>query len=103
MRACTCRSAPSGRHEPPGRKAASPLEERRRRGAGPQDGGRGVLVGSATTNAYLALCVAFANDLAWLSVHAGADPSDVAAGLRADPRVSPSAPLRRGRRSRERP
>ena len=48
------------------------------------------------TNAYLALCVAFANDLAWLSVHAGADPSDVAAGLRADPRVSPSAPLRPG-------
>jgi UDPglucose 6-dehydrogenase len=48
------------------------------------------------TNAYLALCIAFANDLAWLSRHAGADPGEVAAGLRADPRVSPSAPLRPG-------
>lgn len=48
------------------------------------------------TNAYLALCVAFANDLAWLSAGAGANPSEVAAGLRADPRVSPSAPLRPG-------
>jgi UDPglucose 6-dehydrogenase len=48
------------------------------------------------TNAYLALCVAFANDLAWLSLCAGADPSEVAAALRADPRVSPSAPLRPG-------
>jgi len=48
------------------------------------------------TNAYLALCVAFANDLAWLAVAAGANPDEVAAGLRADPRVSPSAPLRPG-------
>lgn len=48
------------------------------------------------TNTYLALCVAFANDLAWLSLSAGADPSEVAAGLRADPRVSRSAPLRPG-------
>jgi len=48
------------------------------------------------TNAYLALCVAFANDLAWLSLAAGADPGEVAAGLRADSRVSPSAPLRPG-------
>ena len=48
------------------------------------------------TNAYLALCVAFANDLAWLSLCAGADPSEVAAALRADPRVSPSAPLQPG-------
>jgi len=48
------------------------------------------------TNAYLALCVAFANDLAWLSLSAGADPNEVAAGLRADPRVSRSAPLRPG-------
>jgi UDPglucose 6-dehydrogenase len=48
------------------------------------------------TNAYLAFCVAFANDLAWLTLAAGADPSEVAAGLRADPRVSPSAPLRPG-------
>lgn len=48
------------------------------------------------TNAYLALCIAFANDLAWLSLHAGADPNEVAAGLRADPRVAPSAPLRPG-------
>jgi UDPglucose 6-dehydrogenase len=45
------------------------------------------------TNAYLALCVAFANDLAWLSLYAGADPNEVATALRADPRVSPSAPL----------
>jgi UDPglucose 6-dehydrogenase len=45
------------------------------------------------TNAYLALCVAFANDLAWLSLNAGADPNEVATALRADPRVSPSAPL----------
>jgi len=48
------------------------------------------------TNTYLALCVAFANDLAWLALAAGADPQEVAAGLRADPRVSPSAPLRPG-------
>jgi UDPglucose 6-dehydrogenase len=48
------------------------------------------------TNAYLALCVAFANDLAWLSLSVGADPMEVAAALRADPRVSPSAPLRPG-------
>jgi UDPglucose 6-dehydrogenase len=48
------------------------------------------------TNAYLALCVAFANDLAWLSLSEGADPMEVAAALRADPRVSPSAPLRPG-------
>lgn len=48
------------------------------------------------TNAYLALCVAFANDIAWLARAAGANPDEVAAGLRADPRVSPSAPLRPG-------
>lgn len=48
------------------------------------------------TNAYLGLCVAFANDLAWLSLSAGADPIEVTAALRADPRVSPSAPLRAG-------
>jgi UDPglucose 6-dehydrogenase len=48
------------------------------------------------TNAYLAMCIAFANDLAWLALAAGADPSEVAAGLRADPRVSPTAPLRPG-------
>jgi UDPglucose 6-dehydrogenase len=48
------------------------------------------------TNAYLALCVAFANDLAWLSLSVGADPGEVAAALRDDPRVSPSAPLRPG-------
>jgi UDPglucose 6-dehydrogenase len=45
------------------------------------------------TNAYLALCIAFANDLAWLALHADADPAEVVAALRADPRVSPSAPL----------
>jgi UDPglucose 6-dehydrogenase len=48
------------------------------------------------TNAYLALCIAFANDLAWLSLEAGGDPDEVAAGLRADPRVAPTAPLRPG-------
>jgi UDPglucose 6-dehydrogenase len=48
------------------------------------------------TNAYLGLCIAFANDLAWLSSSAGADPTEVAEALRADPRVSPSAPLRPG-------
>lgn len=48
------------------------------------------------TNAYLALCIAFANDLAWLSLSAGADPNEVTAALRADPRVSPTAPLRPG-------
>jgi len=48
------------------------------------------------TNAYLALCVAFANDLAWLSLSVNADPTEVATALRADPRVSPSAPVRPG-------
>jgi UDPglucose 6-dehydrogenase len=48
------------------------------------------------TNAYLALCIAFANDLAWMSLSAGADPAEVATGLLADPRVSDSAPLRPG-------
>jgi len=48
------------------------------------------------TNAYLGLCIAFANDLAWLSEFAGADALEVADALRADPRVSPTAPLRPG-------
>jgi UDPglucose 6-dehydrogenase len=48
------------------------------------------------TNAYLALCIAFANDLAWLSLYAGADPIEVTEALRADSRVAPSAPLRPG-------
>src|SRR5262249_55884563 len=48
------------------------------------------------TNAYLALCIAFANDLAWLSLETGADPDEVTASLRADPRVAPTAPLRPG-------
>jgi UDPglucose 6-dehydrogenase len=48
------------------------------------------------TNAYLALCTAFGNELAWLALAAGADPAEVVTGLRADPRVSPSAPLRPG-------
>jgi UDPglucose 6-dehydrogenase len=48
------------------------------------------------TNAYLAVCIALANDLAWLSLHAGADPAEVTEALRADPRVAPSAPLRPG-------
>jgi UDPglucose 6-dehydrogenase len=48
------------------------------------------------TNAYLALCIAFANDLAWVAKHVGADPEEVATALRADPRVAPAAPLRPG-------
>ena len=48
------------------------------------------------TNAYLALCIAFANDLAWLSMSVDVDPNEVTAALRADPRVSPTAPLRPG-------
>ena len=48
------------------------------------------------TNAYLALCIAFANDLAWVSRFVGADPTEVTEALRADPRVSPTAPLRPG-------
>jgi UDPglucose 6-dehydrogenase len=48
------------------------------------------------TNAYLALCIAFANDLAWISEFAGADAVEVADALRADPRVAPTAPLRPG-------
>ncbi len=48
------------------------------------------------TNAYLALCIAFANDLAYLSEFAGADPMEVSEALRADPRVAPTAPLRPG-------
>jgi UDPglucose 6-dehydrogenase len=48
------------------------------------------------TNAYLALCIAFANDVAWVSRHVGADPLEVIDALRADPRVSPTAPLRPG-------
>lgn len=48
------------------------------------------------TNSYLALCVAFANELAWLSLAVGADPIEVSEALRADARVAPSAPLRPG-------
>lgn len=48
------------------------------------------------TNAYLGLCIAFANDLAWISEFAGADAREVAEALRADPRVAPTAPLRPG-------
>ncbi len=48
------------------------------------------------TNAYFGLCIAFANDVAWLSACMGADPIEVSDALRADPRVSPSAPLRPG-------
>lgn len=48
------------------------------------------------TNAYLGLCIAFANDLAWISEFAGADAREVVDALRADPRVAPTAPLRPG-------
>jgi nucleotide sugar dehydrogenase len=48
------------------------------------------------TNAYLALCIAFANDLASIALERGADPAEVSEALRADPRVSPKAPLRPG-------
>jgi UDPglucose 6-dehydrogenase len=48
------------------------------------------------TNAYLAMCVCFANELAWLARDLGADPSAILAALRADPRVAPTAPLQPG-------
>ncbi len=47
-------------------------------------------------NSYLALCIVFANELAWLTLAVGADAREVVRGLRADPRVSPAAPLRPG-------
>ncbi|GGW28104.1 nucleotide sugar dehydrogenase [Streptomyces caelestis] len=45
------------------------------------------------TNAYLGLCVAFANELAWIGFRLGADPTVVARLLKTDPRISPRAPL----------
>lgn len=48
------------------------------------------------TNTYLALCISFVNDLAWISLANGADPAEVSGALRADPRVSQTAPLRPG-------
>jgi len=45
------------------------------------------------TNAYLGLCVAFANELAWIGSRLGADPTVVARLLKTDPRISPRAPL----------
>ncbi len=48
------------------------------------------------TNAYLALCIAFANELATIAGLHGAAANDVADALRDDPRVSPTAPLRPG-------
>ncbi|OZD03371.1 hypothetical protein CH275_16465 [Rhodococcus sp. 06-235-1A] len=48
------------------------------------------------TNAYLALCITFANELGALAAHLGANPRVVTTGLKADPRVSPNAPLRPG-------
>ncbi|MCI0690344.1 MAG: nucleotide sugar dehydrogenase [Sporichthyaceae bacterium] len=48
------------------------------------------------TNAYLGLCIAFANELAYIGSTHGARSADVIAALRADPRVSPLAPLRPG-------
>ena len=48
------------------------------------------------TNAYLALCIAFANALAWIAKQVDADPNEIAGALRADSRVAPTAPLRPG-------
>lgn len=45
------------------------------------------------TNAYLALCICFANELAWVARSVDADAREVAEALRADDRVSPKAPL----------
>ncbi len=48
------------------------------------------------TNAYLGMCIAFANEMAWLARSAGADGAAVLEALRSDARVAPSAPLHPG-------
>lgn len=49
-----------------------------------------------TTNAFMALQIAFVNEIARVAESVGALPADVARGLRSDARVSPQAPLRPG-------
>ena len=48
------------------------------------------------TNAYLAACITLANDVGTIAARLGADPWRVLAGVRADERVAPGAPLRPG-------
>ena len=51
-------------------------------------------------NAFLAMSVTFANEIATLCEHVGADAAEVERGLRSEPRIGPSAYVaRRGRRS----
>jgi UDPglucose 6-dehydrogenase len=47
-------------------------------------------------NSFLAASVTFANELAIICEHVGADASEVELGLRSDPRVGPSAYVRAG-------
>lgn len=42
-------------------------------------------------HAFLALSICFANEVATLCEHTGADPADVERGLRSDPRIGPAA------------
>ena len=48
------------------------------------------------TNAYLAACITLANDVGIIAGHLGADPATVMDGVRADPRVAETAPMRPG-------
>ncbi|MEO3977514.1 UDP binding domain-containing protein [Streptomyces sp. CAU 1734] len=48
------------------------------------------------TNAYLGMCVSFANELGWIAARLGADPRVVMRLLKADRRVSDRAPLMPG-------
>jgi UDPglucose 6-dehydrogenase len=47
-------------------------------------------------NGYLAMCIAYANELGDIVRQVGADIDDVFEGFRTDPRVSPTAPLKPG-------
>ena len=47
-------------------------------------------------HAFLALSICFANEVASLCEHAGADPAAVERGLRSDPRIGPAAYVRPG-------
>lgn len=48
------------------------------------------------TNAFLAMCIAFANDLGWIARGLGASAAPVLAAVQADPRIGSQAPLRPG-------
>ncbi len=50
-----------------------------------------------TTNAFMALQIAFANEIAAICQTVQASPDDVLAGLMTDARVSPLAPLKPGK------